>query len=77
LADQSAAADREALVGRIDHRRLFAGGAQEADARLVGHRRDKLGGLVWVAGVEHRAAVDRAHHCEVLERHLRGAVLAN
>ena len=43
----------------------------------VGHGRDELRRLVRVARVEDGAAVHRAHHREVLERHLRGAVLAD
>ncbi len=38
---------------------------------------DKPGGLVAVAGIENRAAEDRAHHRQVFEGHLRRAVFAN
>src|SRR5690242_21619748 len=43
------------LFRSIEHRRLLAGGAHEADALLVRHRGDKLRGLVGIAGVEHGA----------------------
>ena len=44
---------------------------------VVGHQPDELGGLVGVGRVEDGAAVDGAQPGEVLERHLRGAVLAD
>ena len=43
----------------------------------VAHRADECGRLVAVARVEHRRAVDRAELREVLEPHLRRAVLAD
>ena len=36
-----------------------------------------MGGLVGVAGVQHGAVADGAHHGEVFQSHLRGAVLAD
>src|SRR5579884_1441952 len=71
------AADMELLVGVVDDRRLLARGPKEANAVVAGHLLDQLGRLVGIARVEHSAAPHGAHHREILERHLRGPVLAN
>ena len=76
-AQDAAAADRELLVGRVEHRRRRAERAQVRDALRVRHRRDELRGLVRVARVEHGRSVDGAQRRDVLERHLRRAVLAD
>ena len=44
---------------------------------LVGHGGDELGRLVGVGGVQHRRAVHGTERGDVLERHLRRAVLAD
>ena len=73
----AAAADRHLLVGRRAHLGLPAQRAQVGDALAVGHRGDELRRLVGVGRVQHAAAVDRAERREVLQRHLRRAVLAD
>ena len=75
--DDPAAADRELLVRLVEDRRRAAGRSEVADALALGHGGDELRRLVGVARVEHGAAADRAHHRQVLERHLRRAVLAD
>src|SRR5205823_330199 len=72
----AAPADAELLepVG-VEDRRLLARRAEVADAPALGHEAHQPRGLVRVARVEDRAAVDRAHHREVLEGHLRRTVL--
>lgn len=72
-----AAADGELLAGAVDHGALAARGAQVPDAVEVRHRGDQTRGLVGVTGVEHRRAVHRPHHRQVLEAHLAGPVLAD
>ena len=64
------------LVGGVSTG-LAAQRAQERDALAVGHRRHELRRLVRVGRVEDGRAVDRAERREVLERHLRRAVLAD
>jgi hypothetical protein len=76
-ADGPRSPDREFLVGVVDHRCRHAHGAQVDDALPVGDRLHELGGLVGVGGDEHGAAVDGAEHGDVLECHLRRAVLAD
>ena len=72
-----AAADREALALVVDDRGLLPRGPEIRDPFAIRHLRHELRGLIPIGGVEHRAAVDRAHHREVLEAHLRGTVLAD
>ena len=71
------AADRERLVGAVDHRGLRPGGADVGRSRPVRHERDEPLGADRVARVQHRAVGHRPHHREIFQRHLRRAVLAD
>src|SRR5712692_1576342 len=71
------AADRELVVRLVDDGRLLASGPQEADAGVVGHFLHQMRRLVGVARIEDGAAPYGAHHGQVLQRHLGGAIFAN
>ena len=71
------AADAHVLVRRGAHRGLAAQRADERDAVAVGQRGHELRRLVGVARVQDGRAVDRAQRGDVLQRHLRRAVLAD
>ena len=75
LPHDSGPAHLEGLVGAVERRIRAAGRAHEDDPRRVGHGSGQPGGLIRVAGIEHGRAVDRPHHRQVLERHLRRPVL--
>src|SRR5207245_10658766 len=61
----------------VEDRRLLARRAEVADAPVLRHETNEPRCLVRVARVEDRAAVNRAHHREVLEGHLRRTILAD
>src|SRR5438094_6308202 len=76
-ADQLGAADGEPGAGVIQHRIGAPGGAEIADPRMVGHCDDERGGRGGVRWIEDRRAVDRPHHRQVLERHLRRTIFTD
>ena len=77
FAQHVEAADVERVVGPVDHRRLRPRGAHVRRSAVIGHALDQAIGADGVAGIEHRDVRLRAHHREILERHLRRAILAN
>ena len=77
VAQHLGAPHLEGLAGAVQRRVGAARGAHEDDARRVGHEPGQLRRLVGVRGVEHSRPFDRAHRRQVLERHLRGPVLAD
>jgi hypothetical protein len=74
---QFGTADGEGLPVRIEDRVAAAGGAQVADPLGGGHRLDQRGSAGGVTGIEHGRAMHRAHHREVFQAHLGGAVGAD
>ena len=73
----AATAYLELLVRTVDHRRVRPERADVRDSLEICHGRDELCRLVAVARMQNGAAVHRAKGREVLEAHLRGAVLAD
>ena len=69
-----AAANRERFPGVVEDRIGAPGGPHIRDALQVGHGCHQGGGAGRVAGVEDGGPVHRAHHGQVLQRHLGGAV---
>lgn len=67
----------EGLIAAVEHGMGAAGGAQIGDAVEVGHGRGEGGRGRGVAGVKDGGAADGAHHGEVFDAHLGGAVGAD
>ncbi len=76
-AQDARAADLEPVVGPVDRGRGAAARPHVGDPGMVGHLAHERGRLVRVRGVQDRTRMDGAEHREVLERHLRGPVLAD
>ena len=77
LAQHLRPADRELVVRRVDDRGLRTGRPDVDHAVATRRRLDQTRGADGVARVEDGAAGHRAHHRQVLERHLGRAVLAD
>src|SRR5262249_46873355 len=76
-AEHLGAADGEGLPGVVEAGVGAAGGAQVADSGGDGHRLDQRGGAGAVGRIQHGRALHRAHHGQVLQRHLGGPVGAD
>ncbi len=71
------AADVELLVGAVDRVGPRPARAQVGDPVVIGHRLDQLDGLVGIGRIQDDRLAERAELGEILQRHLRRAVLAD